>query len=150
MQVLANPRPQRGSILRDFVPPPGAPATSELTDPGEGRRQDPAPPGAPAPRGSGKGEGQGTRAKGVPNGNGRAALPGQRQLPGPMVLSANRKARWTTRPREGLFAPWAWSIEVPGSPAARDCLLDLRFCGFFAFEAPVSQRLLWSWASTVC
>ena len=78
--------------MRDLVPLPGAPAASALTDPGEGHRQDPAPPGAPAPRGSGKGEGQGTRAKGGPNGTGRAALAGQRQLPGPMVLSANRKA----------------------------------------------------------
>lgn len=135
--VLANPGPQWGSILRDPVPLPGAPAASALTDPGEGRRQDPALLGAPAPRGSGKGEGQGTRAKGGPNGTGRAALAGQRQLPGPMVLCANRKARRRTGPQEGLSAPWAGCRHHPGIPVASGCSRDRRCGGYSAPGAPV-------------
>lgn len=105
--------------MRHPVPLPGASAASALTDPGEGRRQDPAPPGAPAPRGSWKGEGQGTGAKGGPNGTGRAALTGQRQLPGPMVLSTNRKAWEATGPGEGHSSLWA-RCSVPRT-AAQGC-----------------------------
>lgn len=148
--------------MRDLVPLPGAPAASALTDRGEGHRQDPAPPGAPAPRGSGKGEGQGTRAKGGPNGTGRAALAGQRQLPGPMVLSANRKAGRAAGPGEGLSAPWAgcgagdpgsWLAPPPvtrGAGAAVPWHLGLRPCALRSFPGAPRQlglgRQLPAWA----
>lgn len=103
----SGPRPRqsrapRGSILRDPVPLPGSLAASALTDPGEGHGPYPAPPGAPAPRGSGMGEGQGTRAKGGTQRNRKGSPRGQGQLPGPMVPSANRKARKATGPPAGI------------------------------------------------
>lgn len=131
--------------MRDLVPLPGAPAASALTDPGEGHRQDPAPPGAPAPRGSGKGEGRGTRAKGGPNGTGRAALAGQRQLPGPTVLSANRKAGRAAGSERDFRRCGRGAKRVPQTPAsisARESRCGCRGSLAFGAQAPRASLLL--------
>lgn len=163
-QVPANPGPQGGSLLRDPVPLPGAPAASALTDPGEGHRQDPAPPGAPAPRGSGKGEGQGTRAKGGPNGTGRAALAGQNnfQVPWsypPIGRLGGRRGpeRDFARGGKGAECPGVLvracrrrpgGVAVPSRPGLRPCALR----SFAA--APLEPglcRLLpaWAWGASL-
>lgn len=100
-------RAPRGSILTDPVPLPGPlAAAAALTDPGGGRpRSVSGAARSSGPSGLRDGGGAGSPSQRGTQRNRKGSPRGQGPLPGPMVLSANRKARQATGPPEGISTP---------------------------------------------